>query len=69
MNTNEEFFDCTVRIRHRHNDVPANIKINNDEAIVELDQPEFSVSPGQSAVFYVKNIVLGGGIIREIYYK
>ena len=32
--------------------------------IVKLEQPAFGVAPGQSAVFYLGDEVLGGGIIQ-----
>jgi tRNA-specific 2-thiouridylase len=42
------------------------IPVSGSESVVELDAPCESVSPGQSAVFYRDNNVLGGGIIDKI---
>lgn len=48
-----------VRLRHRGKLVPATLA---GERIL-LDEPERAVTPGQSAVLYVDNLVLGGGIV------
>ena len=51
-----------VQIRYRHQSVPAKIvKINDSRVRVEFDQPQISVAPGQSAVFYQEDCVIGGG--------
>jgi len=54
----------TVKIRHRHEPAPAVIeKSGDDEILVTFDQPQRAVTPGQAAVFYDGNIVVGGGWI------
>lgn len=35
------------------------------EAHVVFDEPQWAPAPGQSAVFYLNDVVLGGGIIRK----
>ena len=51
-----------VHIRYRHQSVPAKIvKINDSRVRVEFDQPQISIAPGQSAVFYQEDCVIGGG--------
>jgi tRNA-specific 2-thiouridylase len=49
-----------VRIRHLGEVYPAGINNNH----VMLEKPAFGVAPGQSAVFYLGDEVLGGGIIK-----
>ena len=55
----------SVRVRHRAKLVPAKIIFNEDEAIVELENPERSVAAGQSVVVYKDDVVIGGGIVLE----
>jgi len=53
------------RIRYRHQEVPALITpLDGDRAQVEFDQPQRGVTPGQAAVFYAGDRVLGGGWIE-----
>jgi tRNA-uridine 2-sulfurtransferase len=58
-------FPCAVRIRYRHPGVSAIVRIDGDSASVVFDTPQSAVTPGQSAVFYDGDIVLGGGIIER----
>lgn len=54
----------TAKIRYNMNDVPCIVRqINNDEIIMEFDEPVRAVSRGQSAVIYDGETVIGGGII------
>ena len=54
----------SAKIRYRHKEQPASIKINEDGTIdVNFDEPQRAITPGQSAVFYMDDIVLGGGKI------
>ena len=57
---------CTVKTRYRQTDVPCTIKPIDDESIkVIFDEPQIAVTPGQSAVFYLDEACLGGGIIEQ----
>lgn len=54
----------TVRIRYRHQAVPATLNPQDaTRAEVLFDSPESAVTPGQGAVFYQNEEVLGGGWI------
>jgi tRNA-specific 2-thiouridylase len=54
----------SVKIRHRHEPAPAMIeKTGGDEILVTFHQPQRAITPGQAAVFYDGNIVVGGGWI------
>jgi tRNA-uridine 2-sulfurtransferase len=53
-----------VKIRHRHEGAAALIeRSGGDEMLVTFDQPQRAVTPGQAAVFYDEDVVVGGGWI------
>jgi tRNA-specific 2-thiouridylase len=57
---------CSVKTRYRQQDIPCQITPNIDGSVlVEFDEPQKAVTPGQSAVFYQNEICLGGGIIEN----
>jgi len=60
-------FDASVKIRYRSPKVPCHIVIEDDMAIVTLKEHVQGLAPGQAAVFYQTNHVIGSGwIIEEI---
>lgn len=60
-------FECGVKIRYRSEPVDAFVTVGADPstAMVEFAEPVRAVTPGQAAVFYRGDEVLGGGWIEE----
>ncbi len=58
---NEMKVEC--KLRYRHTEQPAVIKPYKNGVLVEFNDPQRAPSPGQAAVFYDGDIVVGGGTI------
>ncbi len=55
-----------ARIRYRHEPASAALwKLGNGRVRVRFLKPQRSVTPGQSVVFYKRDVVVGGGIISN----
>ena len=57
-----------LKIQIRYNAMPVNgtlFPLKQDRLKIVFDKPQRAVTPGQSAVFYMNNSVLGGGIISR----
>jgi tRNA-specific 2-thiouridylase len=55
---------AAVQIRHRHRPGAATIRaLDGDRAEVVFDEPQLAITPGQAAVFYDGETVVGGGWI------
>ena len=55
---------ASVKIRHRHEPAAAMIeRVGDDEILATFDEPQRAITPGQAAVFYDGDIVVGGGWI------
>jgi tRNA-specific 2-thiouridylase len=59
-----EPMQVTVKIRHKHQPAPATIEsVGPNEIKVNFTEPQRALTPGQAAVFYNGDIVVGGGWI------
>jgi tRNA-specific 2-thiouridylase len=59
-----EAFDAEVQIRYTHKAASAVVEpIGADRVHARFREPQYAVTPGQAAVFYDGNVVLGGGWI------
>jgi len=54
-----------VKIRQQHKEAPATLYPEKDAVKVIFDKPQMAVTPGQSAVFYDGDMVIGGGVIES----
>jgi tRNA-uridine 2-sulfurtransferase len=56
--------EVTVKIRYSHPGTRATLtRLGDDGARIRLHEPQKAVTPGQAAVFYQNDVVLGGGWI------
>ena len=56
---------CLAKIRYRHREQPCLVTAEGSRAKITFDEPQRAATPGQSAVFYDGDVVLGGGIIEK----
>lgn len=62
----EDGMQVTCRSRYRSAGTPATLRHLNDTSVeVLFEEPVFAVTPGQSAVFYEGDDLVGGGIIES----
>ncbi len=64
--TPKEPFRCKAKIRYRQPEQPATvIPTDKDTVHIVFDEPQRAVTPGQAAVLYDGDTVLGGGTIQN----
>ncbi|MEK9712460.1 MAG: tRNA 2-thiouridine(34) synthase MnmA [Thalassolituus sp.] len=57
---------CKAKVRYRQDDQDCTLFGNPEEGYrVEFTKPQRAVTPGQSVVFYLDDICLGGGVIED----
>ena len=57
---------CTVKTRYRQEDIACRLEPTDDDTLhVYFESPVAAVTPGQSAVFYLDDVCLGGAIIES----
>ena len=62
----EHNLKTTVQIRYRQRPIPATVRpLGRTSAEISLDEPQFAIAPGQAAVFYDGDTVVGGGWIAR----
>jgi tRNA-uridine 2-sulfurtransferase len=58
--------EVLVQVRYRHKPAPAILEERGDNHwFVRFENPQSAVTPGQAAVFYHRDVLLGGGWIEE----
>lgn len=55
--------EVSVKTRYSSNEAKAKITQDGNNIKVVFDEPQRAITPGQSAVFYIDDIVVGGGKI------
>ncbi len=58
---------ATAKIRYAHKGAECNYTLEGKNFTVVFNEPQDSITPGQSVVLYNGNMVLGGGIIKSVF--
>ena len=63
----EKSLNLKIKIRYRHQEALAEVHPGKDgKAYVKFTRPQRAITPGQAAVFYNEDVVVGGGIIEKV---
>ena len=52
-----------AKLRYRSRPLAATVRVQDDGLVLELDEPAYGVAPGQAAVLYDGDVVVGAGLI------
>ena len=54
-----------AKARYRQKEEPATVHpLDENRALLEFDRPQRAMTPGQAAVFYDGDVLIGGGVIE-----
>ena len=56
--------EIEAKVRYRSKPAKATLWVEENRAKVVFEEPQRAITPGQSVVFYLEDIVLGGGKIE-----
>lgn len=60
--------ECKVEVRYRQNEQEAILVVQEDNRVkIVFKEPQRAITLGQAAVAYLGDVVLGGGVIEEVY--
>ncbi|MGI6381909.1 MAG: tRNA 2-thiouridine(34) synthase MnmA [Tissierellaceae bacterium] len=62
-----EEMEVTAKIRYGMKEAKARISPYKDGVLVEFKEPQRAITKSQAVVFYDNDIVIGGGIIKEVF--
>jgi len=65
--SNQKIIDENLKVKIRHGErfYNCSLELNGDQGIVRLDKEDLGIAAGQFAVFYDKDVCLGGSVILE----
>ena len=62
----EGSFECTAKFRYRQPDQKVRVTKKGEGELIEFEERQRAVTPGQYAVLYMGDECLGGGLIDEV---
>ena len=60
----KEGVDVKVKIRYKAKEAEAKAYMIDDNVRIVFESPQFAITPGQSCVIYIDDVVIAGGIIK-----